>query len=208
KITLQAFSYLMLVVGSALFLMDGEIAFVLIPRLLISITLFSISIALILLVFHTGRSVSAVLYLVAMILPVAAYFLLQLISSTANLSETVQDTYYSVAISHCLATVMVLAIFVLLAVWAKSRDGKLDPWVTIAHIFALLVASAAFIGSQFRLGVNGMPKRYADYPDMFSEFQGRASIGGLVFAGLIILGLSRYAFAVWQRDRSTPADQF
>lgn len=208
KFTLQAFAYLMLIVGSAIALADDEAVFRLIPRLLIAITLFSTSIALILLIFHARRSVSAGLYLAAIILPASAYFLLERISSNANLSATIQDTYYSVAMSHCLATVIILAIFALLAVWTKSRDGQQSLWVTMPHILAILLASVVYIGNQVSLGVNGIPKRYVDYPDMFSEVQNRASIAGFILVALIIVGFTRFAFAVWRRDRSTPADQF
>ncbi len=208
RLALQGFAYLMLIVGSAIALVGDETALRLIPRLLISITLFSTSIGLILLIFHTRRSVSAGLYLAAIILPASAYFLLKRISSNANLSLVVQDTYYSVAMSHCLATVIILAIFVLLAVWTKSRDGQLSLWVTMPHILAILFASAVYIGNQVSLGVNGMPKRYVDYPDVFSEIQIRVSIAGFVLVALIIVGFARFAFAVWRRDRSTPADEF
>jgi Cytochrome C and Quinol oxidase polypeptide I/Domain of unknown function (DUF1993) len=74
------------------------------------------------------------------------------------------------------------------------------------HFWLMLIgANIAFFPMQF-LGLAGMPRRYADYPEAFAGWNFVASIGSYIsFAGLLVffLGLA-YAFARKVRAPGNP----
>jgi cytochrome c oxidase subunit 1 len=119
-----------------------------------------------------------------------------------------QDTYYVVAHFHYVLSLG--AVFAIFAGWYywfpkitgymySETIGKLHFWVTLIGV------NLAFFPMHF-LGLAGMPRRIADYPDAFADWNQIASIGSYISAvGLLVFLLGMvYAFIVKVRAAGNP----
>ncbi|TXI74459.1 MAG: cytochrome c oxidase subunit I [Limnohabitans sp.] len=106
-----------------------------------------------------------------------------LILSMAPLDQQLHDTYYVVAHFHY--TMVAGSLFSLFGgfyYWApkwsgvmyNEKLGKLHFWVS------LITFNVTFFPQHF-LGLAGMPRRYADYPMQFADFNMLSSIGAFGF---------------------------
>src|SRR5438874_1628232 len=109
--------------------------------------------------------------------------------ANAGVDVSLQDTYYVVAHFHYVLSLG--AVFTIFAGWYfwfpkitgytyNETLGKLHFWVMFIGV------NLTFFPMHF-LGLAGMPRRIADYPDAFAGWNYVASIGAYIsFAGLII----------------------
>mgnify|MGYP003344382971 FL=1 len=106
-----------------------------------------------------------------------------LICSMAPIDTQIQDTYYIVAHFHyVLVAGSLFAMFAGFYYWApkwtgvmvNETRGKLHFWWT------LISFNVTFFPMHF-LGLAGMPRRYADYPMQFTDFNQIASVGAFAF---------------------------
>jgi cytochrome c oxidase subunit 1 len=109
--------------------------------------------------------------------------------ANAAVDRVLQDTYYVVAHFHY--TMSLGATFGIFAAWYywfpkmtgymySEKLGKLHFWI------AFIGANMIFFPQHF-LGLGGMPRRIADYPDAFAGWNFISSIGSYVFAiGLVV----------------------
>ena len=67
-----------------------------------------------------------------------------------------------------------------------ERIGKLHFWVTLIGV------NLAFFPQHF-LGLSGMPRRYADYPDAYAGWNMVSSIGAYISA----VGVFIFLYGVW-----------
>ena len=115
--------------------------------------------------------------------------------ANAAIDRVLQETYYVVAHFHY--TMSIGATFGIFAGWYywfpkmsgymySEKLGKLHFWV------AFIGANMIFFPQHF-LGLAGMPRRYADYPDAYAGWNFISSMGAYVFA--IGLGIFFYNFA-------------
>jgi cytochrome c oxidase subunit 1 len=118
--------------------------------------------------------------------------------ANAGVDRTMQDTYYVVAHFHYVLSLG--AVFAIFAGWYywfpkitgymyTEAVGQLHFWVTFLGV------NLAFFPQHF-LGLAGMPRRVADYPDAFAGWNYVSSVGAYISAaGLIVffVGLA-YAF--------------
>ncbi len=105
------------------------------------------------------------------------------IVSVAPLDMQLQDTYYVVAHFHyVLVAGSLFAMFAGYYYWApkwtgvmySERRGQIHFWVS------LVAFNIAFFPMHF-LGLAGMPRRYADYPMQFADFNTITSLGAFAF---------------------------
>jgi cytochrome c oxidase subunit 1 len=106
-----------------------------------------------------------------------------LILSMAPIDTQVQDTYYVVAHFHyVLVAGSLFAMFAGFYYWCpkwtgvmyNETRGKIHFWWT------LISFNVTFFPMHF-LGLAGMPRRYADYPMQFADFNALASVGAFFF---------------------------
>src|SRR6187431_3160995 len=119
--------------------------------------------------------------------------------ANAAVDRSLTDTYYIVAHFHyVLSLAAVFAIFGGWYYWFPKMTGyTYSETLAKLHFWLMFVgANLAFFPMHF-LGLAGMPRRYADYPDAFSGWNLVSSIGSYVFA----LGLGVFIYGVVQAFR-------
>jgi cytochrome c oxidase subunit 1 len=106
-----------------------------------------------------------------------------LILSMAPLDINFQDTYYVVAHFHYVLVAgslfaMFAGVYYWLPKWTgvmySETRGKIHFW------WSMISFNITFFPMHF-LGLAGMPRRYADYPMQFTDFNMIASVGGFAF---------------------------
>ncbi len=128
--------------------------------------------------------------------------------ANAAVDRVLQDTYYVVAHFHYVLSLG--AVFTIFAGWYywfpkitgymyNETIGKLHFWFTFVGV------NMVFFPQHF-LGLNGMPRRYVDYPDAFAGWNLVSSIGSYISGiGLLIFfyGMIQ-AFARKERAAANP----
>ena len=118
--------------------------------------------------------------------------------ANADTGVAPQDTYYVMAYFQCLLSVA--AVFAIFAGWYywfpkitgymyNETLGKQHFWITFIGV------STTFFPQQF-IGLAGMLRRYADYPDAFAGWNTISSIGAYIagFGALVFLATMAEAF--------------
>jgi cytochrome c oxidase subunit 1 len=111
--------------------------------------------------------------------------------ASAGVDRVLHDTYYVIAHFHYVLSLgTVFAIFAGWYYWFPKMTGymysetlsKLHFWLTFIGV------NVAFFPMHF-LGLAGMPRRYADYPDAYAGWNFVSSIGAYIsgFAVLVFL---------------------
>ncbi|OAI45419.1 cytochrome C oxidase subunit I [Rhizomicrobium sp. SCGC AG-212-E05] len=128
--------------------------------------------------------------------------------ANAGVDVVLQDTYYVVAHFHYVLSLgAVFAIFAGFYYWFPKFTGymysellgQLHFWVTFVGV------NLAFFPMHF-LGLQGMPRRYVDYPDAFAGWNEVASYGAFIagFGVLIFLFMVAEAFVKKRKAGDNP----
>jgi cytochrome c oxidase subunit 1 len=128
--------------------------------------------------------------------------------ANAGVDVVLQDTYYVVAHFHYVLSLG--AVFAIFAGWYfwfpkitgytyNETLGKIHFWLTFIGV------NIAFFPMHF-LGLAGMPRRVADYPDAFSDWNYVSSIGAFIagFGVIVFLITMAEAFIAKRRAGDNP----
>ncbi len=124
--------------------------------------------------------------------------------ANAGMDRVVQDTYYVVAHFHYVLSLgAVFSIFAGWYYWFPKFTGymysetlaKLHFWLTFIGV------NLAFFPMHF-LGLSGMPRRIADYPDAFAGFNLISSIGSYISASGLVVFFAGLVYAFVQKSRA------
>ena len=124
--------------------------------------------------------------------------------ANAGVDRAMHDTYYVVAHFHYVLSLG--AVFAIFAGWYywfpkmfgytySETIGKLHFWVTFIGV------NLVFFPQHF-LGLAGMPRRYADYPDVFAGWNLVSSIGSYISGFGVLIFLFGIVHAVMRKEHA------
>ncbi|MCJ2025801.1 MULTISPECIES: cytochrome c oxidase subunit I [unclassified Methylobacterium] len=112
--------------------------------------------------------------------------------ANSAVDKYLHDTYYVVAHFHYVLSLgAVFVIFAGVYYWFPKMTGRIIPeWAGKLHFWlAFIGANILFFPMHF-LGLAGMPRRYADYPEAFAGWHKVSTYGGHIF------GLGMFVFVI------------
>ena len=124
--------------------------------------------------------------------------------ASAGVDRVLHDTYYVVAHFHyVLSLASVFAIFAGWYYWFPKMTGYLYSEILGNLHFGLMFVGTnlAFFPMHF-LGLAGMPRRYADYPDAYALWNFVASVGAYISAIGVIVFVIATVEAFWRQRKA------
>jgi cytochrome c oxidase subunit 1 len=154
------------------------------------------------------RFTAAMLWAVGFIFVFTVGGVTGVVVASAAVDRYMHDTYYVVAHFHYVLSLgAVFGMFGGIYYWFPKMSGYVMPeWIGKTHFWISFVGANVLFFPQHFLGLAGMPRRYADYPDALAGWNLVSSVGAYIFAiGLLVfIGGVSYAFVRKERAAGNP----
>jgi cytochrome c oxidase subunit 1 len=127
--------------------------------------------------------------------------------ANAGVDRAVHDTYYVVAHFHYVLSLgAVFMIFGGIYYWFPKISGYVIPdWIGKTHFWISFVGSNVLFFPQHFLGLAGMPRRYADYPDAYAGWNFVSSMGAYIFFAGVLFFIAGIIYTMFVRkERAAP----
>ncbi len=114
-----------------------------------------------------------------------------IVLANAGADQVLHNTYYVVAHFHYVLSLgATYAIFAGFYYWFPRMSGRIFPeWAGRLHFWSFFIGTNILFFPMHFLGLGGMPRRIADYPDGFAGWNLIASAGALLALGSTLLFL-------------------
>jgi cytochrome c oxidase subunit 1 len=121
--------------------------------------------------------------------------------ANVGVDYTLHDTYYVVAHFHYVLSLgAVFGIFAGFYYWLPKMSGYLyNEWLGRLHFVLMFIGVNLVFFPHHFLGLAGMPRRYADYPDAFTGWNLVSSIGAYISASGFLVFFVVIAEAMWHK---------
>ena len=122
--------------------------------------------------------------------------------ANAGVDRAVHDTYYVVAHFHYVLSLgAVFVIFGGIYYWFPKMSGYVLPdWIGKVHFWISFVGANLLFFPQHFLGLAGMPRRYADYPNAYAGWNFVSSLGAYIFAAGLFVFMGGVIYAFVRKD--------
>ena len=126
--------------------------------------------------------------------------------SNAGIDYTLHDTYYVVAHFHYVLSLgAIFSIFAGFYYWFEKMFGvKYNELLGQLHFWIFFIGVNVIFFPQHFLGLQGMPRRYVDYPDAFAFWNQVSSIGYLIMAAGVAFFFLMLLEAAIRRRKGVP----
>jgi cytochrome c oxidase subunit 1 len=124
--------------------------------------------------------------------------------ANAGVDTYLHDTYYVVAHFHYVLSMgAIFGIFAGFYYWFGKMFGvQYNKWLAGAHFWLFFIGVNVIFFPQHFLGMDGMPRRYVDYPEEFAFWNNVSSIGALITGlGVVAFFLMLFWSLVIQRKK-------
>lgn len=121
------------------------------------------------------------------------------ILSNSSLDVSLHDTYYVVAHFHYVLSIgAVFAIMAGITHWFPAiYNIPMNPYFLKGQFWVIFLGVNLTFFPQHFLGLNGIPRRYCDYPDGFTYWNTVCSLGRLV----TVISIVFFVFIIWEGVR-------
>ena len=104
--------------------------------------------------------------------------------ANGGIDTYMQDTYYVVAHFHYVLSLgAVFSLFAGFYYWFPKMSGRMyNEALGQAHFWVFFIGVNVMFFPMHFLGLDGMPRRYPDYPDSFAHYNYVASVGYMIMA--------------------------
>ncbi|WP_448662301.1 cytochrome c oxidase subunit I [Sphingomonas sp. CJ20] len=109
--------------------------------------------------------------------------------ANGGVDDYMQDTYYVVAHFHYVLSLgAVFSLFAGFYYWFPKMTGKMyNEFLGQLHFWVFFIGVNVMFFPMHFLGLQGMPRRYPDYPDAYAHWNQVATVGYMIMAGAMVI---------------------